>query len=142
MSQHREEHLELCAAWALGSIDEADRQRLDRHMAEGCPVCEAACADFSGATTLLAASAPAATPSPVVRERVLAAIAAGGDGRARSSGAAPVAERGRVVEMPRRGSAIGAWASGAIAAALAVASAFMWTQSKRLETELQRSRTA
>ena len=61
MSEHRLEHLDLCAEWALGTLSPEDRRKLDEHLAGGCVECEAALADFSAASVLLAASAPAAT---------------------------------------------------------------------------------
>jgi anti-sigma-K factor RskA len=76
MTEHREEHLELCAAYAVGNIDPADRQRLTEHLGQGCDDCEAALADYGAAALLLAASAPMATPSPGLRERVMAAAGA------------------------------------------------------------------
>ena len=76
MSEHRDEHIDLCAAQALGTLSDEDRRRLEAHLAEGCRECEAALADFSAATVMLAASAPAAEPSPGLRQRVLAAVEA------------------------------------------------------------------
>lgn len=136
MSEHRDEHLDLCAGYALGSLDAADRQRLEAHLAEGCPECERALADFSGATVVLAASAPQAQPSPALRARVLAAVH--GEGGARE-GAAPV--RGRVIEMrPRRQTVGFAWVWAAAAAALTIATAVSWNAASRLREELASTR--
>ena len=41
VTEHREEHLELCAAYAVGNIDPADRQKLIEHLGQGCDACEA-----------------------------------------------------------------------------------------------------
>ncbi len=73
MSEHHDEHLDLCAAYALGVIDEVGRRRLEEHLAHGCPICEAALADFSTATVAIASTAAPAKPSPQLRGRVLAA---------------------------------------------------------------------
>lgn len=73
MSRHTEEHLDLCAAYALGTIDDVSRRRLEEHVRAGCRECEAALRDFGAATTALAATAPAAAPSPRLRDRVLEA---------------------------------------------------------------------
>ncbi|HKQ56647.1 MAG TPA: hypothetical protein VJY35_02155, partial [Candidatus Eisenbacteria bacterium] len=70
MIPHREEHLDLCAARVLGSIDEADRLELEQHLASGCPECEQALADFGQGVERLAASVPAVMPAPRVREAV------------------------------------------------------------------------
>lgn len=70
MSRHSDEHLDLCAEYALGTIDDVSRRRLEEHLREGCRECEAALRDFGMATTALAATAPAVKPSPALRERV------------------------------------------------------------------------
>lgn len=74
MSGHREEHLELCAGYALGSLSDSDRSRLEDHLKTACQECEAALADFSQATVMLAASLPAAAPSPALKQRVMAQV--------------------------------------------------------------------
>ncbi len=128
MSTHREEHIELCAGQALGSLDPADQRELDAHLAAGCAECEAALRDFSAATVALAASSPAATPSPALRARVMDAIAAegaAGDGRA------------RVIPLePRRASRWATWTFAAAAAAFAVTSAVLWKDAGELRTAL------
>ncbi|MCI0453181.1 MAG: anti-sigma factor [Candidatus Latescibacteria bacterium] len=73
MSEHHEEYLDLCAAYALGVIDEVGQRRLEEHLAHGCSICEAALADFSSAAVAIASTAAPAKPSPRLRERVLAA---------------------------------------------------------------------
>ena len=124
MSEHREEFLDLCAASAHGSLDPVDQRRLDEHLSEGCPVCEAALADFSAAVVQLASSAPAATPSASLRGRVLPAA------RAESPA--------RVVELkPRRASTALSWGLAAAAATLLVATALTWIQVTRLREELE-----
>ncbi len=95
MSEHTEEHLDLCAALAVGSIDARDRQKLAEHLAEGCLECEVALRDFEDSTVLLAASAPARLPSAGLRDRVLQAAAA--TPPATSNG-----REGKVVEFPAR----------------------------------------
>ena len=156
VSEHREEHIDLCAGYALGSLDEADRETLERHLASGCAACEAALADFSNATVMLAASLPAARPSPALRARVLASLGAAapegsasapardesGDAR-RAPGASPstargeTEARGRVIELPRRRTPKWAiWIPAAAAAALAVTSALLWNEARRLESDL------
>ena len=73
MSRHSDEHLDLCAEYALGTIDEVSRRRLEEHLREGCAECEAALRDFAAGTMALAATAPAVSPSAALRERVVAA---------------------------------------------------------------------
>ena len=138
MSEHREEHLDLCAAYALGTLDEAGRRQLEAHLADGCAQCEAALADFGAATVLLAASSPPVQPSAALKGKVMAAIRASG-----TPEAAPAAkpDRGRVVEMPRRTApSFLNWAWAAAAAALAIASVISYNAASRLRTELDSNR--
>jgi anti-sigma-K factor RskA len=117
MSEHRDAHLDLCAGSALGCLDAADAARLESHLAGGCAACEAALREFSEATTLLAATAPPATPPAGLRVRVL-------DAARRSDGAAAAPpSRGRVVPIetaqPRRKAPVG-WLAAAVCAGLLV----------------------
>lgn len=129
MSQHRDEHLDLCAGYALGSLEDGDRRRLEEHLATGCAECARALAEFADASVLLAASAPAARPSTQLRERVLAAV--------RGERGSAEAARPRVIEMPRRpGVPVSGWAWAAAAGILAVTSMMWWTTVNRLRAEL------
>jgi anti-sigma-K factor RskA len=135
VSEHREEHLDLCAGLALGSLADEDRKAIEKHLAEGCPQCDAALADFTDATVLLAASSPAAPVNPALRARVMAAVREAG-----TPERAP-ADRSRVIEMPRRRApAWGTWAWAAAAAALAIVTGISWTTSSRLSQELEANR--
>jgi hypothetical protein len=69
------EHLELCAALAVGSLDTGDRRRFAEHLAVGCDECERLLPDYERATVLLAAALPLSAPSAPLRERVLQAAA-------------------------------------------------------------------
>jgi anti-sigma-K factor RskA len=139
VSPHHEEHLELCAGYALGSLGEEDRRRLEAHLATGCRECEEALAAFSDATVMLAASAPAAAPTPALRERVLAVVSGAATARPRPERAP---ERGRVVEMKSRDASWGwnQWLVAAAAVLLAVSSLVLWNRATRLERELVSSR--
>lgn len=77
MSWHREEFLELCAGYVLDCLDPRDRQRLEEHLAEGCPECERALAEYSEGAVLLARALPEELPNPSLRERVMIAASAG-----------------------------------------------------------------
>src|SRR5262245_3246096 len=148
MSAHRDEHIDLCAARALGSIGEADRLELERHLADGCPECERALLEFSQGVERLAASAPAVTPSPRVRAKVLemvraeAAAAPRGQAAPQAAQPAPAPPR-RVIELPRRERAPwAAWAFAAAAALLAVATIGLWRSGEVLRSELRTAREA
>src|SRR5262245_57339171 len=120
VSERHDELLELCAGYAIGSLDDSDRARLEAHLSAGCAECEAALADFSAATVALAASVPAAFPSAALRARVLeeARVTPVEDAaEPEAKHLRPTRETGRVVELPRR--RVSAWTWGFAAAAAA-----------------------
>ncbi len=152
MTVHREEHLDLCAARVLGSIDEADRLELERHLADGCAECERALAELSQGAERLAASAPPVTPGAHVRaavlERVRAESTASPTARADGRGAArpdalaapPLAHR-KVIDLAgRRRPAWPTWALAAAAAVLAVSTVATWRAADTLRGELRGAR--
>lgn len=141
MNAHRDEHLDLCAALATGSIEEADRLELERHLAQGCAECERALREFSEATVALAATVPPAMPRPELRARVLE------QARAERPGAGPATVRdvapasGTVLRLPeRRGTPWLSWSLAAAAAVLAVATFSTWRTSETLRTQLSAAR--
>ena len=144
MSTHRDEHLDLVAARALGSIGEADRLELERHMAEGCPECERALLEFSEGVERLAASAPPVSPSPRVRAALLEQVRAEAAASPRRASTAPAAappEPRRVIELPRRGHlAWPTWAFAAAAALFAVSTVSMWRAGEALRSDLRAAR--
>jgi anti-sigma-K factor RskA len=141
VSAHRDQHLELCAAFVLGCLDEADRLELEAHLRDGCSECEAEIARLSEALPALASVAPSAVPPAALRARVLEAV------RAEAS---PLPERAKVLRLePRRrrfSYATLAWAAAAVV--LAVATVTVWRAYEELratvgnkETELARLHT-
>ena len=134
MSAHREEHLELCAALALGAIDERDRRELEAHLAAGCPECSRELArlsdDVRGSGGLRASDgADRRRCAPACSRRC-------GPERRRSAPA-----RGRVVALePRRRIAFATWAWAAAAAVLAVSTVVMWRIGEDLRARLDESR--
>lgn len=74
MSESHDAYLELCAGAALDALDSADRARFEAHLAEGCPECEAALADYRDAMVAMAATSPAAMPRAAVKEKLLARV--------------------------------------------------------------------
>ena len=148
MSQHRPEHLDLCAALSVGAIDGADREVLDAHLAEGCEECDRALRDFSGAMLLLAAGSPAAQPRPELRAKVLDAVrAAGAPVAVELLSKGSPAPASPVLRMPPASGgrattsmAWTAWAAWAAAASLAVVAALGWRAASRSEGELGMTR--
>ena len=138
MIAHREEHLDLCAARVLGGIGEADRIELEQHLVEGCPVCERAMAEMSQGLEGLAASVPAATPSPRLREVVLARVRAEA---AASPRAGDRSARGRVIDLPGRApTPWPTWGLAAAAVVLAVSAVAAWRVADVLRGELRGAR--
>ena len=133
MSVHREEYLDLCAALALGALDDPDSSGLEQHLAEGCSECEAELKRLADAAVLLAAAAPPVAPPPALKVRVLERVRAEG---ARAPSRAE-ADATRVIPMrPRRQASISTWGWAAAAAVLAVTSIVTWRASERLRGEL------
>ncbi len=149
MIPHREEHLDLCAAYALGNLEPAARAELEAHLESGCAECEAALADFSSAAAMVAAGAPPVAVPAGFKDRVLnlmhaspqespARTATDGVGR----DVAPRSERSRVLAMPpRRAWGLGEWALAAAAVILAITTATTWKSAQTLQLEIdQRQR--
>ena len=91
MSESHEAYLELCAGQALDALEPADREKLEAHLAKGCPECEAALADYSDATVAMASTAPSAMPRARVKEQLFAQV----------NEEAQEREQARLPEMPR-----------------------------------------
>jgi len=125
VSTHREEHLELCAGYALGCLDERDRRELEAHLAGGCSVCEQELRRLGAVAVALAAAAPRMKAPAALRGRVLDAI-----------GSEP-----NVVPLPRRRTPALTWAWAAAAMMLTALGVFQWRATQRLERELEASRT-
>jgi len=144
VSVHREEHLDLCAALVLGSIDEADRLELERHLAGGCAECARALADLGRGLEPLAASVPPVAPPPALRAKVLELVRAEAAATPRATAAAGAAARPaprRVIERPARGRpAWPTWALAAAAALLAVSAVVSWRAADQLRAELRGAR--
>lgn len=150
MIPHRDEHLDLCAAYAVGSLDPAARAELEAHLESGCETCEAALAEFGSAATLVAASAkPAAVPAGL-KARVMAEVRATPQAQPIRSASEPVVRdvmppaaepRPRAVDMPhRRVWGYPEWALAAAAVLLAVTTATTWQSARTLQKELDGKR--
>jgi hypothetical protein len=70
---HSERHEELLALQALGSLGDAEPE-LQRHLEEGCAICENLLQELRQSAAALAATAPLRRPRPAVRERLLASL--------------------------------------------------------------------
>lgn len=126
MSASHEELAALASAYALGALDEGERQAFETHL-ESCVVCRADVEQWYRVTAALAYAAPPAEPSPIVRARVLSGVAVTPAETARRSTvtAAPSpTPRSTVTAAPRRGFASStkatAWLPLAATVALAI----------------------
>jgi anti-sigma-K factor RskA len=147
VSRHRTEHLELCAAWALGSIDESDRLELEGHLADGCDICRAEIAALEEGRLRLAASAEPDAPSPSVRAatlaRVRAAMAEAGRDKAAREVTSPIVLEPKL--RPRHTRSAGTWFRFGLAAAsvaLAIGILTLWNSRERIRHELARDQEA
>jgi anti-sigma-K factor RskA len=102
---------ELTAAYALDALDDDERRAFEEHL-PGCARCREEVADLSQTAALLAHGAPAATPRPALRDRILA--------EARRDGGATAT----VIPFPRRSGVVLGVAGAVTAAAAAIAIAF------------------
>jgi anti-sigma-K factor RskA len=100
---------ELTAAYALDALDEDERRAFEEHLSR-CARCREEVADLSQTAALLAHGAPAATPPPALRDRIIA--------EARRDGGATV------IPFPRRSRVVLGVAGAVTAAAAAIAIAF------------------
>jgi len=119
VSQHREEHLDLCAGYALGSLDDADRRTLEAHLREGCPICAAELTRFESGAALWAGSAPPMRAPSALRKRVLDAV--------RAEAAATPARRGADARAIRPAPPVdrrGSWMTWGLAAAACLGAVF------------------
>jgi len=82
MTEHR--WLDDAAAWALGTLDEAERAAFEAHLAD-CELCRSAVQEYGAVTRLLDRMKPAAPP-PGLRERIVAEAARTRPGASPSAG--------------------------------------------------------
>jgi anti-sigma-K factor RskA len=133
VSQHRDEHLDLCAEQALGTIDAEGARVLEEHLAAGCAECERALADFAFGVSQIGRAVPSIAPAASLRDRVLIAASS-------TRAAAPSEGAGEVVALPRRRAAWFGWTAAAAAAACAVLAGVLWNRVGDLERRLAEER--
>ena len=135
MSAHRDDHLDLCAGYALGSLTADESCEFQAHLDSGCDVCAAEVREHESAVSLLASAAPPHRAPAALRSRVLDAVQA--------EMSADAAER-PVVRTPRaplpmperaRPSYFG-WTWAAAAAVLAVVGFMQWQSAQQLQSQL------
>lgn len=117
---------ELTAAYALDALDDNERRTFEEHLS-GCARCREELADLSQTAALLAHGAPAATPPPALRERILL--------EARRDGGATV------IPFPRRTRVV-LGVAGVVTAAAAVIAIAFGVQSASLSRDLDEAQEA
>jgi len=131
--EHRTEYLELCAGYVVGSLDRADREALEAHLAEGCAICEGEIRHLSGAATLLALQSPASKAPAALRAKVMAAVEA--DAKAfRPERVGPPLR----LEPPlaKRRPSYATWGLAIAAALIAVVGVIEWRANQELKKQL------
>jgi anti-sigma-K factor RskA len=66
----------LAATYAVGALDGQERADFERHLADGCDVCEAILRESAEALAALARSRPPMVPPPAVKEGLMRRLAA------------------------------------------------------------------
>jgi anti-sigma-K factor RskA len=130
VSQHREEHLELCAGSVLSDLSESEARELEAHLDEGCPTCDAELSRLSRGARALAFMAPPLRAPAELRGRVLDAV------RSEAPGRAPIPLR----RPAARRAPIAAWMAAAAAVVVVVLGIMEWRVASRLRRELASSR--
>ncbi|MFJ8134221.1 anti-sigma factor [Streptomyces hydrogenans] len=134
MNHHATDAHTLVAAYALGALDDDERQDFDAHL-QTCEACRQEAAEFQATTARLAA-AVAQSPPPAAKARVMAAV----DGvrqlppRVPSAGAAPV-----LGGILRRRAVSLALAAGVAAAALGGVAVWQTQNGQELEQQARQA---
>jgi anti-sigma-K factor RskA len=136
--EHRTEYLELCAGYVVGSLDPADREALEAHLAEGCAICEGEIRHLSGAATLLAVTSPARQAPPALKARVMAAVEADAKAFRPERQAPPL----RIEPPARRRPAYATWGLAMAAALIAVVGVLEWRANQDLKKQVAETRAA
>jgi anti-sigma factor ChrR (cupin superfamily) len=66
---------QFAALYSLGALEEPDEWRFKEHLLDGCGACAREVAQFESVGNLLAYAAPAVAPPPILRDRVIDAVA-------------------------------------------------------------------
>ena len=118
-----EQFREFVEAYALGALDPEERAALEAHLATGCPDCSKAVEEARWLVSQLAYAAPEATPSDMLKGRLMQSV--------RAEAAA------KLHVMPSR-SVISSWLWAAVAA-LFVFSLYSTWNMRRLQDEIRQA---
>ena len=125
----REEDFDL---YALGALEGDEKLAIESHIAS-CTDCARKLAEARGRISLLAFAAPTVAPSAAVKQRLMQQVRASAQSRTPA----------RAPRIPA-GGIFGRWWTAVLvpaAAALAIATIFLWTQKRQLDRQLAELRT-
>jgi anti-sigma-K factor RskA len=108
------------AAYALHALEQDEARAFEEHLAE-CPRCQAELESFRETVAALPAAAPARTPAPELKQRVMAGVAA--DAPARAGAREDSARAGRARPRPGQPGGLSSWRRPQIAVAVAAVAA-------------------
>jgi len=114
--------IELMPAYALDCLEDDEMFRVAEHLA-GCPACRARLADYQAVVDQLALAAPDATPSPGLKQRLMARAQ---PASARAVQASAVPWRQRLAVFMQRAMPVWGVASLVLVLALAVSNLMLW----------------
>jgi anti-sigma-K factor RskA len=109
----------LAATYAVGALDGQDRVEFERHLADGCDVCETTLRESAEALATLARSRAPMIPPPAVKEELMRRLAATTPVRREAARSRPLV-----------------WAAGTVAAVIAAAAFTGTFVASRYEAEL------
>lgn len=115
MAQTHDDFAEQTGLYVLGGLTEAERKAFEAH-ASSCAVCTAEIRALTPVSSALAHLVPAETPSPDVRQRIMASIR-----QQRSVNVEREASADRFHDHPAPRASVTAWLAAAASLALAVA---------------------
>lgn len=98
--EHSEETKAWAALFALGSLGGEEKAEFERHLQQGCAVCEEEIRSLDEVARDLAFSAPPAAPSSRVRERLHESLAAGSNSKVGSHPQPSSASEGMLLQEP------------------------------------------
>lgn|GEM_PF-1013109 len=144
MSQHREEHIELCSGYVLGNLSDTELAELEGHLKEGCGACETEIHRLARGVWAFAGATPRLLEPAALRLKVLETIKEDGRDRSREgkkSDAKRDMRRAAPIPLPRRrGVPVFGWISAVAAILIALAGYTQYREATRLQHELGAAR--
>ncbi|MEM7167896.1 MAG: anti-sigma factor [Planctomycetota bacterium] len=145
MPESHDEFFDLCAGYALESLDAEEHEQLEAHLAAGCPLCEAVLPRFRSTVTEMGAVIDPVTPDARTKAQILAAIRATDartiTPRARRA-ATPTTPATSANRTPRRWPTWLGWSGWGAAAIFAIVAYVGWNDRQQARSDLDGARAA